>query len=96
MPVALPYVKSELRKNGAINMNLRTGSGKVGPVITDNGNFILDVFFNQTLLSDAHLLHSLVKGICGIVETGIFLPAIIGRVFVAESTGYVSMYENNL
>jgi len=49
---------------------LREGKGKVGPVITDNGNFIVDAKFGCI---DAPLnLESKLKDIIGIVETGLF------------------------
>jgi ribose 5-phosphate isomerase A len=49
---------------------LRTGSGKAGPVITDNGNFILDVDFGT--VSNPLVLDQQLKSIPGIVETGLF------------------------
>jgi ribose 5-phosphate isomerase A len=50
---------------------LREGSGKVGPVITDNGNFILDADFGK-IENPAKLEHRL-KMIPGLLETGLFL-----------------------
>jgi len=49
---------------------LREGKGKVGPVITDNGNFIIDANFGP--LQEPGELENKLKKICGIVETGIF------------------------
>ena len=50
---------------------LREGKGKVGPVITDNGNIIIDVSFG-VIQKPAELERKL-KGIPGIVETGLFI-----------------------
>lgn len=50
---------------------LREGSGKVGPVVTDNGNFILDVDFGE--IRDPGELDARLKSIPGVVETGLFL-----------------------
>lgn len=50
---------------------LRESKGKVGPVITDNGNFILDTGFG--LIREPAALASDLKAIPGVVETGIFV-----------------------
>jgi ribose 5-phosphate isomerase A len=50
---------------------LRMGRGKVGPVITDNGNFIVDVDFGA--ISSPEELNLKLKMIPGVVETGLFL-----------------------
>lgn len=51
--------------------HLREGSGKIGPVVTDNGNFILDTDFGE--IRDAERLNARIKSIPGVVETGLFL-----------------------
>jgi ribose 5-phosphate isomerase A len=50
---------------------LREGKGKVGPVITDNGNVIIDADFGL-VNKPAELEHRL-KSVPGIVETGLFI-----------------------
>lgn len=50
---------------------LREGSGKVGPVVTDNGNFILDADFGK--IEDPVKLEHRLKMIPGLIETGLFL-----------------------
>ncbi len=50
---------------------LRTGTGKVGPVVTDNGNFILDVWMKK--ISDPKELDTKLRSIPGVVETGLFV-----------------------
>jgi len=50
---------------------LRRGVGKAGPVVTDNGNFIIDV--NFALAKSLHQLNTQLKLIPGVVETGFFL-----------------------
>ncbi len=49
---------------------VRETSGKVGPLVTDNGNFILDVDFGP--IDTPSRLDSQLKSIPGVVETGIF------------------------
>jgi ribose 5-phosphate isomerase A len=50
---------------------LRVGNGKVGPVVTDNGNFIIDVYMKS--INNLHELDSKLKSISGVVETGLFV-----------------------
>jgi ribose 5-phosphate isomerase A len=50
---------------------LRQSLGKVGPVITDNNNFIIDVDFG--VIKEPRNLENKLKTIPGIVETGLFL-----------------------
>jgi ribose 5-phosphate isomerase A len=50
---------------------LRMGGGKLGPVVTDNGNFIIDIDFGA--IREPSALDARLKGIPGILETGLFL-----------------------
>jgi ribose 5-phosphate isomerase A len=70
LPFASAFI---LRRVGerARSVHLRESSGKVGPVVTDNGNFLLDVDFGP--ISDASELEAWLRAIPGVVETGLFL-----------------------
>ena len=46
-PQALLHVEEQLKRIGANNLQLRPAKGKDGPVITENGNLILDAHFDQ-------------------------------------------------
>ena len=70
LPFALTTVKMKLQALKG-KPKLREGSGKVGPVVTDNGNFILDTNFG--IIKDAEKLNTQIKSIPGVVETGLFL-----------------------
>jgi ribose 5-phosphate isomerase A len=50
---------------------VRAGSGKLGPVVTDNGNFIVDADFG--MISRPRELDAELMSIPGILETGLFL-----------------------
>ncbi len=50
---------------------LREGKGKVGPVITDNGNVIIDANFG--LIQRPQDLETKIRTISGVVETGLFV-----------------------
>jgi ribose 5-phosphate isomerase A len=67
-PVALRLVEYELKAIGAVEMTLRLAVKKDGPVVTENGNLILDVRF-----ADIHKdLERDIKAIPGVIESGLF------------------------
>ena len=70
LPFALPTVMSRIRKMGG-KPALRKAKGKVGPVITDNGNFIIDVDFAS--ITAPKELNLQLKSIPGVIETGLFI-----------------------
>ncbi len=70
LPFALSTVMSKLQKLDSKPV-LREAKKKLGPVVTDNGNFILDVDFG--LISKPKELNQKLKAIPGIVETGLFV-----------------------
>jgi len=48
---------------------LRKGGGKIGPVVSDNGNFLLDC---SVAVKDAKRMEQEINSIPGVVENGIF------------------------
>ena len=68
-PAAVLHVESELKKLGAQSLTLRPAKGKDGPVITENGNLVLDAHFNQ-IGKDLELK---IKAITGVIESGLFI-----------------------
>ena len=66
---ACNYVKSELIKLGANQVSLRPAKGKDGPIITENGNFILDTKFD-VINKD---LEKNIKSISGVLDSGLFI-----------------------
>jgi len=69
LPVALHVVERELVLIGAVEITLRLAVKKDGPVITENGNFILDVKFAEIRPT----LESEIKTITGVIESGLFM-----------------------
>ena len=69
LPFAAKLVERRLRELGGVPV-LRLGKMKDGPVITDNGNFVMDVDFG-VIVDPATLAASLCR-IPGLVEHGIF------------------------
>jgi len=70
MPPATASVKLKIKALGG-KTALRRSQGKVGPVVTDNGNFILDVNFGK--IESLQQLNTRLKLIPGVIETGFFL-----------------------
>jgi len=83
----IPMAASVLTKRVAAmggRASLRTGSGKVGPVVTDNGNFIIDADFGA--IGDPARLEKELKLLAGVVEVGIF-TGIADLAYVAGRDG---------
>jgi ribose 5-phosphate isomerase A len=72
LPFAYKPVQLKLEAMGG-SAELRIAKQKAGPVITDNGNLILDWKFVAEKGKNWLQLSSRVSGIPGIVETGLFV-----------------------
>ena len=70
LPFAIATASSKIRNIGGKPV-LRMGSGKVGPVVTDNGNFIVDIHMKS--INNLDELDSRLKSISGVIETGLFV-----------------------
>jgi ribose 5-phosphate isomerase A len=70
LPFAISLVKRKIVAIGGKPV-VREGKGKLGPVITDNGNAILDIYFGE--IKNPAELEVKVKMIPGVVETGFFV-----------------------
>jgi ribose 5-phosphate isomerase A len=70
LPFAIAVAKRRIEAVGGTTV-LREGKGKVGPVITDNGNVVLDAVFG--VIRNASELEVKLKMIPGVVETGLFI-----------------------
>ncbi len=85
LPFAKEFVMQYLRKIGG-NPKLREGTGKVGPIITDNGNMLIDVNFG--VINDPEGLDTRLHRIPGLLETGIFV-GMAHRIIIGKSDGNV-------
>jgi ribose 5-phosphate isomerase A len=70
IPFALAPVKRKLAELGG-KVTVREAKGKLGPILTDNGNAVLDVIFGE--IKDPAELAVKVKMIPGVAETGFFV-----------------------
>ena len=70
VPFAIPLVQRRVQALNGSTL-LRETKGKLGPIISDNGNAIMDVTFGN--IKDAKQLEQQLRMIPGIVETGLFI-----------------------
>ena len=68
-PTAMVYVENQLKELGASKIILRMAKGKDGPILTENGNFILDTWFGEI----GESLEKEIKNITGVIESGLFI-----------------------
>ena len=71
LPNAWKQVKEVLSKMKG-NSTLRMANKKAGPVVTDQGNLILDVFFNEGIKKPKEIEMS-INNIPGVLENGLFV-----------------------
>jgi ribose 5-phosphate isomerase A len=70
LPFALSLVRSRLRKLGGTT-KLRKSERKLGPVMSDNGNYILDTAFGP--IESPKNLDQALKDVPGVIDTGLFI-----------------------
>lgn len=79
----------QLEKRG-IKAVLRNAVKKAGPVITDNGNLILDLTWSPQAPFDAAAEETELNKIAGIVENGLFTRN-VPQIFIAHADGTVEI-----
>lgn len=88
----LPFAASLVqRKVQALNGKpmFREAKGKLGPVVSDNGNFIMDVNFGP--IKDPVALAEQLKMIPGVVETGLFIE-LANVVYLGSANGVKKLH----
>lgn len=85
IPDALGLVEQGLQELGASEVVLREAAKKYGPVVSEDGNFVLDARF----ASIRPELESKIKNLTGVVESGLFIGC-TDEVLVARKTGVFS------
>lgn len=83
LPFALPTVMVKMQELKGKPV-LREGGRKVGPLVTDNGNFVVDVDFG--VVDDVKELDLQLKLIPGVIETGLFV-GMADVVYLGKSDG---------
>lgn len=72
-----PFAYSKVFDNleripGCMVAQLRMGKAKAGPVVTDNGNFVIDAPFDEAHMREPENLLVKIKMLTGVVEVGLF------------------------
>jgi len=88
LPFALSNVMAKVQELGGKPV-LREGKGKVGPVVTDNGNFIVDVELGPVDAVDD--LDVKLKLVPGVLETGLFV-GMADVVYVGGRSGVQKLF----
>ncbi len=88
VPEARASIMKKLEKYGVTTV-LRQGVKKQGPVVTDNGNFILDVLWPEQSVVEPVVLERELNTITGVIENGLFTQN-TPRVFCCGADGVVS------
>lgn len=86
----IPIMKEIERLGGT--PNLRMGVAKMGPVITDNGNFIIDADFD--IIAEPEDLNKKLLQISGIVDTGLFIN-MASIAYIGKKDGTVQKLEKS-
>ena len=82
LPSAWKQVKKTLQDLGGEG-NLRMAQKKAGPIVTDQGNLVLDLSFSNGI-DQPELLESQINNIPGVLENGLFInltdQVLVGKV----------------
>jgi len=87
----LYHLHNELGSPGA---KLRMAVAKAGPVVSDNGNFVIDAPFDREKMKDPQKVYTQVKMLTGVVEAGLFCQMAQAAYFGNED-GSVTIKESN-
>jgi len=72
-PMAYVPIKKQIEKLFGGELKLRMAVAKAGPCVTDNGNFILDWFFEGSAKTDFNNVNRTIMMIPGVIDTGLFI-----------------------
>jgi len=72
------------------------GHAKAGPVVTDNGNFIIDAPFTEDVMKRPHELLTSIKLLTGVVEVGLFCNVVKAAYFGNQDGSVTSKLENGV
>ncbi|MHA1914383.1 MAG: ribose 5-phosphate isomerase A [Promethearchaeota archaeon] len=89
IPISYVPLMRKLEKLGG-NPKLRMAQAKAGPLVTDNGNFIIDVDFG--IILDPEELNMKVLKIPGVVDTGLFID-MASKAYIGTNKGDVIILE---
>jgi len=85
LPFAYGFVAKAIKELGGECL-IREGKGKLGPIISDNGNFIVDCSFG--VIDKPRELEIQLNNIPGVIENGIFCSDMIDNVIIGSKNGF--------
>jgi len=91
IPMAATPILKKIEQMGG-RPSLRMARAKMGPVITDNGNFIIDADFG--IIEQPKVLNEKLLNIPGVVDTGLFI-SLTSRVYIGEKRGNIKIIDKN-
>ncbi|KAH8823238.1 ribose-5-phosphate isomerase [Flagelloscypha sp. PMI_526] len=73
----IPFAYAKVLQNlqhglGAPQATLRMAKFKAGPIVTDNGNFVIDAPYSREQLQEPYEIMARIKMLTGVVEVGLF------------------------
>ena len=89
IPLAYVPIIEKLKELGA-NPKLRMAQAKAGPLITDNGNFIIDADFG--VIKSPKEINDTILKIPGVVDTGLFV-GMTEKAYIGQEDGTVLVLE---
>jgi len=88
VPMAYRPVMSRLGEQLGGQAQLRMAKAKAGPVVTDNGNLIVDWYWDQEREMDWDQVNTTIQCMAGVVETGLFV-GMAKRAYFGQEDGSV-------
>ncbi|KAG8033818.1 hypothetical protein G9C98_008299 [Cotesia typhae] len=73
IPMGYAPIKNKIQNIYSGSVKIRMAIAKAGPVVTDNGNFILDWNFPDNLEESWNTINNKIKLIPGVIEIGLFV-----------------------
>ncbi|KAF8314996.1 ribose-5-phosphate isomerase [Clavulina sp. PMI_390] len=89
-PFAYAKLLQNLHRLGSPDAKLRMAVAKAGPVVSDNGNFIIDAPFGPEYMAQPLELLTRIKMLTGVVEVGLFIHMARAAYF-GENDGSVTV-----
>jgi len=94
-----PFAYAKVLQNlhqivGSPTATLRMAIRKAGPIVTDNGNFIIDAPFDHEVMKEPFKLLKQIKMLTGVVEVGLFCHMVKAAYFGNED-GSVTIKRDN-
>lgn len=90
IPMSYLVVKHRIESCFGGEANIRMAIAKAGPLVTDNGNFILDWKFPVEQKIDWQSVNSTINNIPGVVETGLFI-GMASKVYFGNEDGSITI-----